>query len=43
MLSVLAQLRAQTLATVHGSLYSGDCDKIMNDLEVAMKAVYDAI
>jgi flavorubredoxin len=42
MLSGLAQLRPQTLATMHGSAYSGDCEKTIDDLAVAMKDVFAA-
>jgi hypothetical protein len=42
MLSGLAKLRPQTLATMHGSAYSGDYEKLIDDLAVAMKDVFAA-
>ena len=42
MLSSLAQLRPETLATMHGSSFSGDCEKTLNDFAVAMKDIFDA-
>jgi flavorubredoxin len=42
MLSGLAQLGPKTLATMHGSAYSGDCEKTIDDLAVAMKDVFAA-
>ena len=42
MLSMLAQLQPQTLATMHGSSYSGDGEKMIENLSTAMKATFDA-
>lgn len=42
MLSMLAQLQPQTLATMHGSSYFGDGEKMIENLSTAMKATFDA-
>lgn len=42
MLASLAELRPQTLATMHGSSYAGDGERMLNDLTVAMKDAFDA-
>jgi flavorubredoxin len=42
MLSTLAQLRPRTLATMHGSSYSGDGEKMIHDLALAMNDLLGA-
>ena len=39
----LAQLRPQTLAIMHGSSYTGPCDRPLNDLAGAIKENFDAV
>jgi flavorubredoxin len=41
MLSALAHLQPKTLATMHGSSYSGEGGRMMNELAAAMKDVFD--
>ena len=41
MLSVLAQLQPKTLATMHGSSYSGDGESMIENLSAAMKAIFE--
>jgi len=40
LLQTLAELKPETLAIMHGSSYSGDCDKLLNALDPVLKEVF---
>ncbi len=39
-LKKLAELKPKTLAIMHGSSFTGDCAKALDDLDVAMRDVF---
>ncbi|MEI9912862.1 MAG: hypothetical protein WDO71_26400 [Bacteroidota bacterium] len=39
----LAALQPNTLATMHGSSYFGDCSKVLKDLDEVMKEVWGEV
>ena len=41
-LSALAELKPKTLATMHGSSFTGNCSQALLDLNIIMKEIYDA-
>lgn len=40
LLQTLADLKPETMAIMHGSSYSGNCDKLLNDLDPVLKEVF---